>query len=139
MNKTIVRSVLLALMLVFSTSALSACLDEGDKVITRGVLKKEIVYGPPGFGEDPKDDEKMDYWFLYPNKPLGCFNTVDDDTSHYDKKIQIIMGDDQYNKYREFLGKDIKFNGKIMFANSPYHYTPVLIFHLSGVELVKGG
>ncbi|AXE04866.1 DUF4431 domain-containing protein [Salmonella enterica] len=138
MNKTM-QSVFLLLLFFFSVSVMSACLDEGDNVTLTGVLKKETAYGPPSWGEHPQNDEKMNYWFLYPDRIPECFNAVDDDTRHYSKKMQIIMVDEQYSKYRMFLEKDVKLSGKIMFANSPYHSTPVLIFHVSGVELMKGG
>ncbi|ECF1703816.1 DUF4431 domain-containing protein [Salmonella enterica] len=137
MNK-IIQSVFLLLLFFFSVSVMSACLDEGDKVTLTGVLKQETIYGPPGWGEHPQNDEKINYWFLYPDRVPECFNAVDD-TRHYSKKMQIIMVDDQYNEYRMFLEKDVKLSGQIMFANSPYHSTPVLIFHVSGVELMKGG
>ncbi|EJH7011976.1 DUF4431 domain-containing protein [Salmonella enterica] len=138
MNK-VIQPVFLLLLFFLSVPAMSACLDEGDKITLTGVLKKEMVYGPPGWGEHPQNDEKMNYWFLYPDKVPECFNAVDDDTRHYSKKMQIIMVDNQYNEYRTLLGKDVKLSGQIIFANSPYHSTPVLIFHVSGVESMKGG
>lgn len=137
MNK-IMRPVFFLLFFFFSVPAISACMNEGDNFTLAGVLRKETVYGPPGWGEDPQNDEKMNYWFLYPDKLLGCFNSVDDDTRHYSEKMQIIMVDNQYNEYRKFLGKDVELSGKVMFADSPYHSTPVLIFHVSNVKAVKG-
>ncbi|WP_080336452.1 DUF4431 domain-containing protein [Enterobacter hormaechei] len=80
----------------------------------------------------------MNCWFLYPDKLLGCFNSVDDDTRHYSKKMKIIMVDNQYNEYRKFLSKHVELSGKAMFADSPYHSTPVLIFNVSNVKAVKG-
>ncbi|WP_105273437.1 DUF4431 domain-containing protein [Escherichia sp. MOD1-EC7003] len=141
MNK-IKRSVFLFLLFFFSVSAVSAvsaaCLDEGDEIMLTGILKKEIIYGPPGWGEHPQSDEKITYWFIYPDKVPGCFNALDDDIRHYSKKLQIIMVDNQYNEYRKLLGKDVELKGKVIFASSPYHSTPVLIFNVSNVEAVKG-
>lgn len=68
------QSVFLLLLFFFSVSVMSACLDEGDNVTLTGVLKKETAYGPPGWGEHPQNDEKMNYWFLYPDRIPECFN-----------------------------------------------------------------
>lgn len=140
MNR-IIRSFFLFLLFFFSVSAVSAvsaCLDEGDEITLTGILKKEIIYGPPGWGEHPQSDEKITYWFIYPDKAPGCFNAMDDDIRHYSKKLQIIMVDNEYNEYRKLLGKDVELKGKVIFASSPYHSTPVLIFNVSNVEVVKG-
>lgn len=131
------RGIWLVFLLVFSFSSM-ACLKEGDKVVLTGVMKKETVYGPPGWGESPKKDEKMDYWFFYPDKSLGCISDVDDSVDHSDKKLQMIMSREKYSKYGVLLDKNIKLDGQIMFANSPYHSTPLLIYRVSGIELVKG-
>lgn len=129
-GKRMIRIIWLAFLLLFSFSS-QACLKEGDKVELTGVIKKEIVYGPPSWGENPKNDKKMEYWFLYPNKSLNCPSDVDT------KRMQMIMSSEQYEKYRLLLGDDIKVTGKVIFANSPYHFTPILIFHVSNIELTK--
>ncbi|MFC0227879.1 DUF4431 domain-containing protein [Serratia aquatilis] len=120
--------------LLFSFS-LSACLKEGGKIVLTGVIKKEIVYGPPDWGEIPKNDKKMEYWFLYPGELLSCTFRTDDNTVNSSKKIQMIMSSQQYKKYRYLFGENIKVSGRVMFSNSPYHFTPILIYHVSNIEL----
>ena len=37
---------------------------EASRVTLAGILSREIVWGPPNFGEDPKHDRKETAWFI---------------------------------------------------------------------------
>lgn len=134
MNKTLIRSVLLSLLLVFSASALSACLKEGDVVSLTGTLKQELVYGPPNFGENPESDEKLNYLFLYPDKPLDC--VVDADTSFpgWGKKLHIEASDEKIASYNSLVNSHVIVKAQLGLANVAEDNTPVILTEVSAVQ-----
>lgn len=113
------------------------CLKEGDKVELTGMVKKELFYGPPNFGEDKQSDEKLRYWILYLDKPLLCVTDVDQSIKGWDKKIQLILNADDYNKYEAYKGKHMSIIGFIMLAQNGYHVTPVLLSDISKYRVIK--
>ncbi|MCZ7837037.1 DUF4431 domain-containing protein [Atlantibacter hermannii] len=134
MNKTIIRSLLLSLLFVFSASVLAACLKEGDVISLTGTLKQELVYGPPSFGENPESDEKLNYLFLYPDKPLEC--VVDADTSFpgWGKKLHLETSDEKIAGYNSLVNSHVTVKAQIGLANVAEDNTPVILTEISEVE-----
>lgn len=134
MNKTITQSILLFILFTFSLSAMSACLKEGDNITLTGVLKKELVYGPPNWGEDPEHDEKLYYWFIYPDKPLECVTDANHVDTDWNKSMQLDLSDNDYNKYEHYLNHRVAINGSLRLATIGNDNTPVLLTDIKDVS-----
>lgn len=121
----------------FSFSLSAACLNEGNKVSLSGIVKEESFYGPPNWGEDKENDQKLHYWILHLNNPLKCVTDVNNQKNGWDREIQLILSDDDY-KYRRFqLNHQVTVDGKIMLAISGYHMTSVLLDDASFYSAAK--
>src|SRR4051812_18652855 len=58
----------------------SACLEyEPVPVTLTGTITRHLEYGPPGFGDDTRHDQKLRYWYLDVDKPI-CVNGKDEDS-----------------------------------------------------------
>jgi len=80
-----------------------------------GKLTTEKFYGPPGYGEDPENDKKMDLYILYlEDEPLGEM-----------AKIQLIYSDAE--TMANLKNKHVKVVGSFFSAHTGYHNTPILL------------
>ena len=80
-----------------------------------GKLTTETYYGPPGFGEDPDNDKKMNQYILYlEDEPLGEM-----------AKIQLIYSDSE--TMANLKNKYVKVVGSFFSAHTGYHNTPILL------------
>lgn len=134
MLKAMKKGLLTAALILVSGHTFAACMKEGDKVTLTGVIKKELFYGPPNFGEDKQTDEKLLYWILYPDTPLTCVADVDDTADRWNKQIQLIISHDDYQTKKSLLNTRVSVTGEIMLAQTGYHVTPVLLDHTTFVE-----
>ncbi|HCT8183874.1 TPA: DUF4431 domain-containing protein [Klebsiella pneumoniae] len=128
----IVLSMLMKLMLslvilFYSFGVYAACLKEGDKIVLTGVMKEEIFYGPPNWGEDRAHDEKLLYWILHINSPLKCVVDANTEQKGWNSNIQLIVSGDDYKTKRNLLNHNVTVDGKIMLAVTGYHMTSVLL------------
>jgi hypothetical protein len=114
-------------ILFYNFSAYAACLKEGDKVVLSGVMKEELFYGPPNWGEDRKHDEKLLYWILHLNNPLKCVIDANTDQDGWDSNVQLIISGDDYKTKRNLLNHYVTVDGNIMLAVTGYHMTSVLL------------
>lgn len=132
------KKLILSFFLLFVYSGVfAACLKEGDKVTLSGLIKSQLFYGPPNFGENKETDQKLTYWILYPDEPLICVNDADDSDADWNKSIQLIIKGDDYESKRHLLNHKVKVEGKIMIAVSGYHETPVLLDNALFIEKTK--
>jgi len=80
-----------------------------------GKLTLETFYGPPGFGEDPINDEKVKQYIL----------VLEEDPFEDHPKMQIeYVGDMDLTK---FLNKKVRVSGTFFSSLTGYHNTPILI------------
>lgn len=132
--KNIVPHELFTVLVIFSISATAACLKEGDRVSFSGVLKKEMFYGPPGWGENPETDEKVYDWFLYPDKPLTCVTGAETrDSPNWNKSMQIDLIDSDKIDSR-YLNHHVTIDGRIELAATANDNSPVLLTDISGIH-----
>ena len=105
---------------------------EADKVFNHdktystvyGKLTTETFYGPPGYGEDPENDEKVNQYILVLEEdPLG---------DHPKMQIEY-FGDIDLTK---FLNKKVRVSGTFFSSITGYHNTPILI-ESKNIELVQ--
>jgi len=94
-----------------------------------GKLVTEPHYGPPGFGESPKRDAKLDVPVLLLSHPIDvCGNPTSDtdrETFRGVKKLQVVA---VRITVEGFIGEEIQLVGHLYEAHTANHYTNVLIF-----------
>lgn len=112
--------------------ALSQCFtpeDLGNKQIEiTGVLDKRLAYGPPGWGETPKQDDEFVYYVIELQKPF-CLSQSNGDNKYFLKSRDIqITGeiDDQSALKLSMKKSTIKAKGYIWRGHSPWHQLPLL-------------
>ena len=114
-------------ILFYNFDVYAACLKEGDKIVLSGVMKEELFYGPPNWGEDRGHDEKLLYWILHLNSPLKCVVDANNEKKGWDSNVQLIVSDDNYKTKRNLLNHHVTVDGKVMLAVTGYHMTSVLL------------
>lgn len=128
MLKKILKSFFSFVIMLSTFSAFATCLKEGDKVSLTGVVSEKLYYGPPGWGEDKANDEKLHEWILHLKQPLKCVTDVDTDNQSWNQDVQLIMRDsNDYKVNKNLLGKSVSIDGVIFIAKTGYHMTPVLL------------
>lgn len=89
-----------------------------------GKLTTETFYGPPGYGEDPENDEKVNQFILVLEEdPLG---------DHPKMQIEYFGERD----LAQLIGKKVKVSGTFFSSITGYHNTPILI-DAKSIELVQ--
>lgn len=128
MLKEIWKSIFCFMIVFSSFSASATCLKEGDKVSLTGVVGEKLYYGPPGWGENKANDEKLHEWILHLKQPLTCVTDADTDNQNWNHDVQLIMRDsNDYKTNKSLLGKIVSIDGVIFLAETGYHMTPVLL------------
>lgn len=128
MLKEVWKSVFCFIIVFSSLSASATCLKEGDKVSLTGVVSEKLYYGPPGWGEDKANDEKIHEWILHLKKPLICVIDADTDNQNWNQDVQLIMRDsNDYKVNKNLIGIVVSVDGVIFLAETGYHMTPVLL------------
>jgi hypothetical protein len=127
--------VLLAFLLVGITPSVAAttapslaCLRyEPDTVRLTGRLVRRTFYGAPGYGENPKHDEKETGCYLELRQPV-C--TMAD--RYYEAKtsvrlIQLVLDSAGYARLRSSVGKSVTLRGTLFAAFTGHHHAPILL------------
>ncbi|EPA9110611.1 DUF4431 domain-containing protein [Serratia liquefaciens] len=127
MLSVLMKFMLSMAILFYNFSAYAGCLKVGDKVVLSGVMKEELFYGPPNWGEDRKHDEKLLYWILHLNNPLKCVIDANTEQDGWDSNVQLIISGDDYKTKRNLLNHYVTVDGNIMLAVTGYHMTSVLL------------
>ncbi len=111
----------------------SIYLSEPTQSTLHGRLIQKLFYGPPGFGETPKEDAHYIFFVLVLNKPITYFpdpkSTFDMEYSsridHIDS-IQIIA--QRTNpKLFSHVGQPVTISGTLHFSVLPSEFTPVVL------------
>ena len=98
-------------------------------VTLRGKVTTIVKYGPPGYGESPKIDDREVPIILVLPLPVRVVDTVTNLTH-----IQLVFAKSEFsNSYRNYIGKEVIIKGKLFEAFTGHHFTPVLL----EVETVK--
>lgn len=97
------------------------CSDEKSITLTGSIIEKSF-YGPPNFGETPKDDRIEKYFFLLLNKPI-LYNYKDQYI--FIKEIQLVFTD----FYQKNFDKERKYTviGTIQKAETGHHHTDFIL------------
>ena len=107
-----------------------ACFRYGpDTVRITGTLNRHMYYGAPGYGEDPKGDEKEIGFYLDLSTP-ACTGAGSDpiNVAHTNiRRIQLVLDQRGYDALRPFLRKKVTLRGTLFGAITGHHHTPVLL------------
>lgn len=113
-----------------------------------GILYREVIYGPPNYGETPETDIKYIGYVLKLDKPINVISNTPDVVSKEgsrqrsyrnvsriqleERKIRIIL--------KEYDGLHIRVSGYLMEAYNGYHATDVLIdvSHIDPLVVMDG-
>lgn len=95
-----------------------------------GVVKNDRQYfGPPGFGENPKEDAKEVPERLVLDAPISIVPEKGDPTNHPVSEVgelQIVKGD-AVPDLAPYLDRRVTITGKLFEAHTGHHHTPALI------------
>lgn len=121
-------------IILISTTVYAGCLKEGDSVELSGIMKKEMFYGPPNWGEDKEHDKKMYYWILYLSTPLTCVVDANTDLERWNKKVQLVISGGEYKTRENLLNTMVTVKGSIFLAETGYHVEPVLLDNVTFID-----
>lgn len=118
----------------FSSNATTrkSCLSyEPVAVNLKGKITRKSFAGPPNYENAKKGDTPEPYWILHLIRPI-CVNADDKiiDGEKREKnvsKIQLVLTEEQYVKYKGLLGKPVEVSGKLWHAHTGHHHTNVLL------------
>ena len=111
-----------------TTASSPVCLRyEPDTVRLTGRLVRHMFYGAPGYGENPKHDEKETGFYLELPQPV-C--TVAD--RYYEAKpsvrlIQLVLDSAGYARLRPSVGRSVTLRGTLFAAFTGHHHAPILL------------
>ncbi|MDQ6736140.1 MAG: DUF4431 domain-containing protein [Gemmatimonadota bacterium] len=100
---------------------------EPDTVRITGRLTRQMFYGAPGFGEDPKHDEKEMGFYLHVAAPVCTAASNDNDAKTNVRLVQLVLDSAGYASLRPFLGKSVTLRGTLFAAVSGHHHAPILL------------
>ncbi len=102
----------------------------GSEVSTiEGTLQQEEQFGPPGYGEDPKNDSKENLFFLYLEAPINVYS-IDSLSDSFDvttKGIDKVQLNSPDVDLVPFINKKITVQGVFFGAHTGHHHTDVLM------------
>lgn len=100
-----------------------------DIVMISGTLIGEMHYGPPTFGEDPKNDIKENIAILKLDSAISVIGNANDEInsdSFYDIiKLQVVGY--RLDKFREYIEKHVTITGYLYEKITAENFTDVLI------------
>lgn len=131
MLNLLIKFTLSIAILFYSFGVYAACLKEGDKVVLSGLMKEELFYGPPNWGEDRQHDEKLLYWILHLNSPLKCVIDANTEQDGWGSNVQLIVSGEDYKTKRNLLNHHVTVDGNVMLSVTGYHMTSVLLKDIS--------
>jgi hypothetical protein len=95
----------------------------------RGEVVRVPRYGPPGFGENPKTDEKVNVAILVPSHPIDvCGDSTSEKNGwsfHDVREIQLFYPDSL--DLTPFIGRPVVVTGALFQRLTAHHYTDVLL------------
>jgi hypothetical protein len=101
---------------------------EASRIAVAGILRKESVWGPPNFGEDPKHDRKETAWFVFLDYPIPVqrnheFGKTENPIEV--RKVQLHATVGQLDDIKSRLEKHAVVIGTLWTAVGPADVTPV--------------
>jgi hypothetical protein len=116
------------------------CLRYGPDIVRiTGKLNRRMFYGAPGFGEDPKHDEKEQGFYLDLAVPVCTVgrDDVGDRALTGVRRVQLVLNAAGYARLRPFLGRRVTLRGTVFGAITGHHHAPLLLDVLKPVDVVQ--
>lgn len=139
MKKSPITHVLLFIILFIPLAVNAICINDGDEVEFSGQLRKELFYGPPGFGEDKTHDSKEYYWILYTDKSIDCIADIEKSNDEWDRAFQLDLSDKKQYEGVIKNNNRVHVKGKIQLAEAPTDNTPAIITDIISITLSSSG
>ena len=99
--------------------------------IIEGTLITRLHYGPPGYGEDPDNDEEVYPFILLLDDAIDVFTEETDEFNSNKSsvlEVQLVLRGEPYiDIAKEYKNQHIKVEGTLFSAFTGHHYTEVLI------------
>lgn len=106
--------------------AAAPCLDY-EFVSLSGTLVRQTFPGPPDFESVAKGDEPEVVWVLLLDRHICVVDSNSRYPSEHDEsEVQLVLGADQYVRYRNLLGKRVVATGKLLHGGARYQKRLVL-------------
>ena len=106
------------------------------RVTLAGILSREMVWGPPSFGEDPKHDRRETAWFISLNYSIPVQSDHEFGLKGelmQIKKIQLHPAIGQLGELKSRLNRHAVVTGTLWTAVGPADVTPITM-HLIRIE-----
>ncbi|MBI2337024.1 MAG: DUF4431 domain-containing protein [Deltaproteobacteria bacterium] len=127
---------LLTFLFIFFASSIALgneCLEYGPaKVQLKGKINRSVYPGPPEYSNVAKGDHKEVMWFLSLERPICVKANAKDPTGfEVEEKnvtdLQMALTPEQYQEYKNLLGKSAMVSGELFHEHTAHHHTKVLI------------
>ncbi|MBA2678324.1 MAG: DUF4431 domain-containing protein [Ktedonobacteraceae bacterium] len=133
-----VRAAIAILLALFAPHAATACLLYWPaKVTVSGVLERITFPGRPNYESVRNGDEPEPGFYLKLSTPICTIGDKDSGTSYPVtdvSRIQLILDNPAYGKFRPFLGRHLTVQGTLMAAHTGHHHAPLLLDNVSVVS-----
>lgn len=106
-------------------------------VSLKGFVVNKRYYGPPGHGENPAEDRKLDGWLLLLVAPINIRADAEDETSGEAEDVRevqlVVIGREHrhlFPKLRKLLGQEVYATGMLYESRTGWYWS------LTGLELL---
>ena len=99
-----------------------------DNVVLIGRIIYKMFYGPPNYGEDPKNDKKEYFYLIELDHPVSVNAKADDEDNMSIASISTIqIFDAKHLLSKQYIGKRAKLVGTLHSATIGHEHTKVVI------------
>jgi len=112
------------------------CFEYAPKVVTvSGTLVRETLPGRPNYEGVASGDAPETIWVLKLKAPVCVLAKNEIDVSENgETEIQLVLDQEQYNKYRSLPGQSVAITGKLFHGHTGHHHKRLL---LTTIEIKK--
>ena len=104
---------------------------EPNVVHVQGLLELRKEYGPPNFGETPKEDVVIQVPILKPNAPVNVRGDPKSDINRASAEdvteMQVLMYAIPVSTHQKYFGTCVSITGTLFTGHTGHHHTDVLI------------
>lgn len=103
---------------------------EPDPIILTGKLAMAEAYGPPGYGEDPRNDAKESFYYLILESTIDFDQNINDINTPETgiQEVQLVVTDDKaWHSLKKKLHQRIQVKGTAFHAHTGHHHRTILL------------
>jgi hypothetical protein len=124
------KSIILFLALLFTTTATEAqrrqLRYETENITLTGRLVYRTFYGPPNYGETPKEDARETQPILLLDSAIDVLGDSNDEINKTERRVRAITLVSDLS-LKPFVGKRVIVQGSLFHAHTGHHHTKVLM------------